>query len=305
MQKDHKTTIDQQPHDEMLHRLWNEDVAKMPDPELREALDTFRENRRMHERARIRKQRLITIMKHAALFVLPILTAWAAWNYSAECHAVGNEMAQCYAPQGKIDSLWLSDSTKVIVNAGSSIVYPSSFSKRDTCRNVFVNGNCHFAVTKDASRPFVVNMGNLKVKVLGTHFSVDSYTNEDKIMVTLEEGLVKVFDDSRSMMLYPNEQLTYDMIDGKMTKKHVDALAINSWVNGDLNFSNQPLSEILKTLERRYDVKINVASSKIDLNSHYTMNFRKDESIGNVMIVLSFALGNVKYEKVGNSIRLY
>lgn len=305
MQKDNKNTVGQQPHDEMLRRLWDEDVAGIPDAELRKALDTFRENRNAYEQSRLSKRRVISIMKYAALFFLPILTAWAAWNFSAEYHATGNEMAQCYVPNGKIDSLLLSDGTKVIVNAGSSIVYPSSFSKRDSCRNVYVNGNCHFAVTKDASRPFVVNMGNLKVKVLGTHFSVDSRTYENKVSVTLEEGLVKVFDDSRSMMLYPNEQLTYDMIDGKMTKKHVDALAINSWVNGDLDFSNQPLAEILKTLERRYDVKINVASSKIDLNSHYTMNFRKDESIGNVLKVLSIALGNVKYEKVGNSIRLY
>lgn len=304
MHKENNNTS-QQPHDEMLSMLWNEEVAKMPDEELSEAFDTFRENRSLYEQSRHRKRRIISIMKYAALFILPILTAWMTWDYSAKYNAMGCEMAQCYVPKGRIDSLWLSDSTKVIVNAGSSLVYPSSFGKRDTCRNVYVNGNCHFAVTKDPSRPFVVNMGNLRVKVLGTHFSVDSYADEDKVTVTLEEGLVKVFDDSHSMILYPNEQLTYDRNDGKMTKSRVDALALNSWVNGDIDFSNQPLSEMLKTLERRYNVKVRVTSSKIDLKSHYTMNFKKDESIENVMRVLSVAIGNARYEKTGNTIRLY
>ena len=305
MQKYYKSTIDEQPHDEMLHRLWDRQEAKIPDTELYNALDTFRENRDEYEYSRLRKWRVIRIMKYAALFILPMLTAWAAWNYSAEYYTFGNEMVQCYVPTGKIDSLWLSDSTKVIVNAGSSIVYPSSFSKLDSCRNVYVNGNCHFAVTRDKSRPFVVNLGNLKVKVLGTHFSVDSHTNEDKVTVTLEEGLVKVFDERHSMILYPNEQLTYDRTDGKMSKNRVDALAVNSWVKGDIDFSNQPLSEMLRILERRYNVKISVASSKIDLKSRYTMSFKKDESIDNVMRVLSVALGNARYDKSGNTIRLY
>ena len=305
MRKDNKDLTGQQPRDEMLQRLWNMDVTSIPEQELSDALDTFRENRDAYERSRLRKLHVINMMKRAALFILPILTAWVSWHYSREHYAVGHEMLQCYVPKGKIDSLLLSDSTKVIVNAGSSIVYPSSFSKQDTCRHVYVNGNCHFAVAKDPSRPFVVDMGNLSVKVLGTHFIVDSHTDEDKVTVTLEEGLVKVFDKRHSMILYPNEQLTYDRTDGKMSKNRVDALAVNSWVKGDIDFSNQPLSEMLRILERRYNVKIRVASSKIDLKSRYTMSFKKDESIDNVMRVLTVALGNARYDKSGNTIWLY
>lgn len=304
MQKNNMTPVDQQPCDDMLRKLWNEDVAEMSDDELTNALDAFRERRDMHEMTLWRKRRFLKLFKYAALFVLPVLTAWAAWSYSAEHNAVGSEIEQCYVSKGKIDSLWLPDGTKVIVNAGSTIIYPSSFSKRDACRKVYVNGCCHFDVTKDPEHPFVVNMGNLNVKVLGTHFSVDSYTDDDKVKVTLEEGLVKVFDESHSMTLYPNEQLVYDRSDGKMTKKRVDALAFNSWVNGDLDFLNQPLSELLRTIERRYNVKIRVASG-IDLRNHYTMNFKKEETIENVMRVLSMTLGNKRYKKDGNVITIY
>lgn len=150
MQKDDMTSVDQQPRDEMLRKLWNEDVTEMSDLELNSALDIFRERRDTHEMAIGRKRRLLKILKYAALFILPVLTAWAAWCYSAEHYAGGNEMEQCYVAKGKIDSLWLSDSTKVIVNAGSSIIYPSKFGKRDAYRKVYVNGSCHFDVTKDS-----------------------------------------------------------------------------------------------------------------------------------------------------------
>lgn len=304
MQKDEKNTIGHHTHDHMLHKLWNEEVKEMPDAELRKALDTFRDNRNAHDRRRLRKRRIISIMKYAALFVVPLITAWAAWNYSAEYYAVENDMVQCYVPKGKIDSLRLSDNTKVIVNAGTSVIYPASFSKHNVYRNVYVNGSCHFAVTKDPRHPFVVNMGGLKVKVLGTQFSVDSYNEEDKVTVTLEEGLVKVFDKHRSMTLYPNEQLVYSKSDGSMTKSRVDALACNSWVNGNMNFSDHQLSEMLAILERRYNVKFRVASG-VDVNRRYTMNFKKDEPIENVLKVLSIASGNIRYRKTGSTITLY
>ncbi len=304
MQKDDKTPVDQQPGDDMLRKLWHEDVAQLPDNELNRALETFREHRDMYEMAICRKHRFRKMFKYAALFIFPVLTAWVAWTCSAEYHAAGNGMEQCYVSKGKIDSLWLSDGTKVIVNAGSSLIYPTSFSTQDAYRKVYVNGCCHFDVARDTTRPFVVNMGNLKVKVLGTHFSVDSYTDEDKVTVTLEEGLVKVSDESHSMTLYPNEQMVYDRSDGKMTKNRVDALTFNSWVKGDIDFLDQPLSEMLKVLGRRYNVKIRVASG-IDLNSHYTMNFKKEEPIENVMRVVSIALGNKRYKKDGNAILIY
>lgn len=291
-------------HDEMLRHLWNKDVADMPDGELHEALSIFQERRNRYMRLQIRKRRLFNVMKYAAVFVLPFVAAWMAWNYSAEYYADRNEMMQCYVPEGKIDSLILSDRTKVIVNAGSSIVYPVSFSSHSVNRNVYVFGNCHFAVAKDHLHPFVVNIGNLKVKVLGTHFSVKSYNDDEKVTVTLEEGLVNVFDKHQSMTLRPNEQLVYYRSNGKMEKHSIDALAYNSWVNGNLNFSAQPLSEIIKSLEHRYGVKFRVMPG-VDLNKRYTMNFKHDESVDDVMEVLSMVSGNINYKRVGKIIKLY
>ena len=290
--------------DDKLRALWDAPQPDIDERQMTEALDTFRRNRRSHIRSNRRKKLLRSILKYAAIIVAPLLTALAAWNYSAQYYADDNALVEMYVPDGKIDSVVLSDNTKLIVNAGTSVIYPARFNKYSKNRNVYVNGNCHFAVAKDPLHPFVVNMGSLKVKVLGTHFSVNSYNDNDRIVVTLEEGLVKAFDAHHSMYLRPNEQLIYYRSDGRMQKQRVDAMACNSWVNGNIDFSAQTLGQILKTIERHYDVKFDV-SRDIDLNRRYTMNFRNGEPIDRVLKVLSMIYGNMHYAKKGNTVKLY
>ena len=290
--------------DELLKRYWNADVPQMPENEIGNALEVFRDRRSAYERKRSRRKMVLGIVKYAAVFMLPLLTALVAWNYSAEYYAKGNELTEYYVPDGRIDSLLLSDNTRVIVNSGTSIIYPQKFNSRSFYRNVYVNGSCHFAVTKDRNHPFVVNMGSLKVRVLGTHFTVDSYNEDDNITVTLEEGLVKVFDNKQSMTLKPNEQVVYNRKDGTMHKNRVDAMAYGAWVAGNVDFASQPLSEIIKTLERKYDVSITVASD-INLAKRYTMNFKKEESLDRILKVLSMVSGEINYTVYNRKVRLY
>ena len=290
--------------DDKLRALWDAPQPDVDERQMTEALDTFRRNRRSHIRSNHSKKLLRSLLKYAAIIVAPLLTALAAWNYSAQYYADDNALVEMYVPDGKIDSVVLSDNTKLIVNAGTSVIYPARFNKHSKNRNVYVNGNCHLAVAKDPLHPFVVNMGSLKVKVLGTQFSVNSYNDNDRIVVTLEEGLVKAFDAHHSMYLRPNEQLIYYRSDGRMQKQRVDAMACNSWVNGNIDFSAQTLGQILKTIERHYDVKFDV-SRDIDLNRRYTMNFRKGEPIDRVLKVLSMISGNMHYAKKDNTVKLY
>lgn len=290
--------------DEHLFELWNtysEDCVS--EKELQNGLEKFRGNRDTYIRQRRRRVVAFKILRYAAAVFLPVLTALAAWNYSAEYYAQSNDFTEFYVPEGRVDSLVLSDGTKVTVNSGTSLIYPQKFNPRSYYRNVYVSGSCRFAVAKDRSHPFVVNLGSLKVRVLGTHFSVSYYSNEDNITVTLEEGLVKVSDNSHSMTLHPNEQLVYSRMDGKMTKLSVDALSCNSWVNGNLDFTCQPLSEIIKTLERRYNVRFRVMEG-VDTDKRYTMSFRREESVESVMKVLVMVSGNISCTKRGNRITI-
>lgn len=296
MQKDNKN--------DRLRALWESSSANVDERGMAEALGVFRDNRRAYISKRSKRRVLLAVMKYAAIVAAPLVAALVAWNYSAQYYAEENALVERYVPDGMIDSLLLSDNTKVILNAGTSIIYPARFNSHNLNRNVYVTGNCHFAVAKDRLHPFIVNMGNLKVKVLGTHFSVKSYNEDDRIVVTLEEGLVKAFDSRHSMLLLPNEQLVYYRKDGRMTKSRVDAVAYNSWTSGNIDFAGRPLADILKTLERHYNVKFHVAPG-IDTGKRYTMNFKRNEPIDKVMEVLVLTSGNIRYTRNGNDIRLY
>lgn len=287
--------------DKHLQTLWEEDVNKMPEGELHQALDIFRQNRTIYSQSVRRGSRVSTILRYAAIFMLPLLSAALVWLFSASYYANDMQLAEYYVPKGCIDSLVLSDNTKVVVNSGTTIVYPHSFSSHAKERSVFVNGSCHFEVSKDASHPFVVHLGNVKVRVLGTHFSVNSYSDEEQVVVTLEEGSVNVSDSFQNVTLSPNEQLVYSRTAGTMHKQMVDAMAYNSWVKGGLNFTQEPLEKILKSIERRYRVTISIAKD-VDSKRCYTMNFKKGETIERIMNVLTFVSGDMTYTKDGDSI---
>ena len=107
----------------------------------------------------------------------------------------------------------------------------------------------------------------------------------------------------RMIILKPNEQVVYNRRSGTMHKNTVDAMAYGAWVNGNLDFSGQTLAQILKAIERHYNVEFSVAAG-IDMNKRYTMNFKKDESIDNVLRVLTLTSGSIKYKKDGNTIKL-
>lgn len=272
--------------------------------ELQEALNVFRYNRHAYEQKRKRKGIIIRCMKYAAALLFPMIASYLVWDYTARSYSENDELLECYVPEGKVDSLLLSDGTKVKVNAGTTILYPKRFNKRNHLRNVYVNGEAHFIVSKDREHPFVVHAGNLKVKVLGTHFGVKSYDNEPQISVTLEEGLVSVSDKKEEVILHPNQQMNYERQSGIMTVKAVDATAYNSWTSGDLNFSQQTLEEILRSLKRQYNVQF-IVKSNVDLKQKFTMNFKKEETIGNVMQVLTVVSGNLHYLQNGDKITLF
>ena len=88
------------PKDDALRSLWNQDVSDISESEMSDALAIFRNRRTAYNSAKRRKVRVLSIMKYAALFIAPIITAFVAWNYSAEYHVQETELTQFYVPEG-------------------------------------------------------------------------------------------------------------------------------------------------------------------------------------------------------------
>lgn len=155
-------------------------------------------------------------------------------------------------PRGsKAIHMRLSDGTQVWLNAGSSVRYPAFFGAGG--RQVEVNGEAYLEVAKNASKPFSVVAGNTITTVLGTHFNVNSYTDNGPVKVTLLEGSVRFSAGESSVLLEPGEQ---GIAGNRLVKMPVDVEEVVAWKNGYFAFTHQSIAELANELARWYDITI-------------------------------------------------
>lgn len=199
---------------------------------------------------------------------------------------VYNELS---VPYGKIFNLELSDGTIVHLNSGSSIKYPIKFVGNGK-RQVFLQGEAYFKVAKDTEHPFIVNANEVAVEVLGTEFNVSSYEEDTEINTVLVEGSVRLTSLSKSdeeVMLSPGYKGAFDKNNRTITKGTVDLNLHTSWIKGELIFRKSPFNNMIKKIERRYNVTIinyNEGLNEKMFNARFDVNI---ESIHDVMNSIS------------------
>ena len=209
-------------------------------------------------------------------------------------------------PHGKTFELRLSDGTTAFLNAGSSMKYPVNFLKGKE-REVFLVGEAYLNVAKDTLHPFIVRADELNIKVLGTEFNVSAYPEDDISDVVLVEGSVSLFtktDDNnigKNTLLEPGHKGSFDKGKNNITKKAVITSIYTSWMNGELVFRDMSFENILKKLERHYDVVISNHNTELS-QKHFNANFG-NEPLGNVLEELRTNYG-IEYEVNGDNITI-
>lgn len=160
-------------------------------------------------------------------------------------------------PKGKTFELVLSDGTLVHLNSQTALKFPINFIKGQE-RKVFLDGEAYFEVAKDAQHPFSVEANNINVRVLGTHFAVNSYLGTEDYAV-LVEGSVAVNDqngnEGHETIIEPGQKASLEANGIKV--RNVDVADYLGWRTGILMFNNEPFSDIIKKIERKYNVAIN------------------------------------------------
>ena len=157
-------------------------------------------------------------------------------------------------PRASAYNLVLSDGTKVWLNSESELTYPVDFIGKK--RLVQLSGEAYFEVAKDETKPFVIETNQIKVKVLGTKFAINTYGDDGIISTTLVEGKVEVFSQNgKCTSLDPGERLELDLKTQNIEVKKVNVDPYISWKNGDLCFRSTSLMTLLKQVERAYDVR--------------------------------------------------
>ena len=204
-------------------------------------------------------RRLVLVRTSAAAAVaLLCLSVWTAYLYMQPV------AMQTVSTLAETRTVSLPDGTSVTLNHYSTLTYPERF-KTDN-REVELNGEAYFEVSKDKKHPFIVQTDAVDVRVLGTHFNVDAYRDSHDVRTTLLTGSVAVSNKSNSehMILKPNEIAIYNKVERKLTRKLlVDATDEISWRHGEFIFDDVPLSDIARKLSNSFGTTIQITDSAL------------------------------------------
>lgn len=200
-------------------------------------------------------------------------------------------------PMGGDYHLTLSDGTKVWLNAGSRLEYPSVFNGNE--REVALEGEAYFVVKTDAGHPFIVNTARQSIKVLGTEFNVNAYTDEQNIITTLVAGKVEVNSSGKTMELEPGEQAQLSGNGVLNMNPDADVEQAVAWKNGYFRFDKADIHTIMQQLARWYDIKVNYAG---DLpNQYFGAIISRNNNISGILNMLS-ATGDVHFRIEGREV---
>jgi transmembrane sensor len=166
-------------------------------------------------------------------------------------------------PRGKKQRLTLPDGSEVWLNAASSLKFPVAFSGKD--RAVELTGEAYFEVAKNKNKPFRIQANGSSIEVLGTHFNIKAYQDEDGVKTTLLEGSVKVQsalplrpaqdDKLGSIVLKPGQQAR--VINGAIkVLDNEDLDEVMAWKNGQFSFNDAGIETIMRDVERWYDAEV-------------------------------------------------
>ncbi|MFV0588053.1 FecR family protein [Bacteroides reticulotermitis] len=200
-------------------------------------------------------------------------------------------------PRGGEYRLVLSDKTHIHVNAESHLTYPVTFNQAK--REVYLQGEAYFDVEKDDRKPFIVHTELGNIEVLGTRFNVTAY-GDDCVLVTLEEGSVKIVRGGKEYILSPGEQAIIER--REIAVKPVQVKNHTSWASGIYEYTDTPLETIVQQLSRWYDVDIVFAKPYLRKRRFAGVIFR-DQPLQQAVNILS-KVSDVRFVSKGKIIEI-
>lgn len=205
------------------------------------------------------------------------------------------------APQGQKSSVILPDGTKAFLNSGSALRYDNFFGKK--YRKVQLVGEAYFEVTHNEKLPFIINTDVVQIKVLGTKFNVIAYPDENLVETIVKEGKVSVseIDGQSTLLLEANQKATFHKNTRRLEKNDVNAELYTGWKENLLTFDNENFGNVIRKLERWYNVTISVEGTD-SIKDRFTLTVRS-ESLREVLELISLTT-NIEYTINGNQVTI-
>lgn len=259
-------------------------------------------SRRLPRESGVKKNGFAVWMRFtaAAVVLMALTSVLSVYLYENRQGGRKEVLCETVVPLGSQTRIRLPDSSVVVLNAGSVLKYPATFGKKE--RNVYLEGEGYFKVAKNREKAFLVYAGDTRVKVTGTVFNVRSYPDDEQTEVDLIEGGVHVSVGEKGVFLKPNERALYNRKSGSLERQSYETYKSALWTTGKLSFVNTSFREILKEIERKYNVKIHVMSPQVE-NEYFSGTIHADMALQEVF---NFIDVDKKYafESSGNTILL-
>lgn len=202
---------------------------------------------------------------------------------------------------GIVQNVPLPDGTVIQLNNHSKLIYPERFA--GDSREVFLEGEAYFDVKHDKKHPFIVRAGELKIRVLGTKFTVNASSQSPQITATLLEGSIEVSNEKRQMLMKPSQQLRYDVNSGNMLLTELsNASREIRWIQNVWVLSETPLLDICQRLEHLFNVKIIIMNDEL-IGKSFTGEFYTNESLESILKTMQTSTP-FKYERKRKNIIL-
>ena len=199
-------------------------------------------------------------------------------------------------PRGGQYQVVLPDGSKVWLNAESSLHFPTAFTGNQ--REVTLTGEAYFEVAKNKEKPFRVKVDGMSINVLGTHFNVNAYSDENTIRTSLLEGSVKIIKDNKSKLLKPGNQAVLNKKQNEIDITDIDMNGVMAWKNGLFQFEGDNITTIMREIGRWYNVEI-VYSGKVPART-FEGKISRNAELSEVLRILE--LSKVKFSVDGRKI---
>lgn len=242
------------------------------------------------------------IYRVAAILALPVMLG-IGWYLGSGRNSSETAMCEVTTPKGQISKCVLADGTQIWLNAGTTIKYDPSL--KGNFREVKLDGEAYFKVSKNKHKPFVVTTKYAQIKVLGTIFNLKAYSGDKKVETTLEEGSVEFSmngSSAKPVELKPGEQIVFNSTENKLTMGKVETYLHTAWKDGKYVFKDADLKTIIAELERLYDVRIHLQNDSL-MQLHFRGMFEYDQNIFSALEALERTT-NMKYRMEGRDIWL-
>ncbi|TKG91517.1 DUF4974 domain-containing protein [Puteibacter caeruleilacunae] len=279
--------------DAYMQKTWED--ASSVDTDM--SVDSIWERINQIKQKRNRLTRIVTFaQKYAAILLIP-LTLYAIWlNY--QNYTGSKQLYTINTAKAEQTTITLPDGTTAWLNVGTTISYNANYNKNN--RRIKVNGEAYFDVFKNPKLPFIVNLGDINVKALGTEFNVNAYSGDDIQETTLYEGSVEITSEKHAIskvseILKPGETIRYSPKKGIFKTSKANIAAVGAWRKKQLSFEDAKIEEVVAKAERWYNVKIKYNPKEFK-NETLTVRLKANESLDRFLEIIEQIL-NIETKK--------